>query len=266
MKKTPHIFLSYSRKDAEHATALERALKNLGLRVWRDEHSITAGKNWFVAIENGIREARRVVVLITPTSVKSEWVTYEYALATGARIPVVGVAVPGSNVPSPMRPFQIVEYSEPHRAAEAIENGIRDQARSARQKDASTPRLVAKLQEHDGELVRVPGDELDELGIDLWVERAPRETTTIAFEILDRGVRGRKWTLSRARRKSESVREFLADDIRLNGDVEIWARGFGRGHGAWSITSGLYEALAAYHISRPKTAEIRRGLEQIRYN
>jgi hypothetical protein len=82
MKKHAHLFLSYSRDDRKRAKALETALLKSHVRVWRDERNIDPGTKWFEAIEKGIRDARGVVVLATAAAAKSEWVTYEYALAS----------------------------------------------------------------------------------------------------------------------------------------------------------------------------------------
>lgn len=213
MKQHAHIFLSYSRKDKRQARALERALAKRGLHVWLDVRSIAAGTLWFEAIEKGIRDARGVVVLLTPSSVTSEWVTYEYALATGARVPIVAVVQTGSEIPVPIRAFQVVNQSVASKAAKQIDEWIHAQSRSAAQKRASTPKLIASFQEENGKLCPASSGSKPPLWIDLWIEQAPRETTAVAFEILDVGFRDRKWTVRRARRQRESIREFLTDDM-----------------------------------------------------
>jgi len=50
------------------------------------------------------------------------------------------------------------------------------------------------------------------------------------------------------------------------GDIEIWARGVGRDEGLWLSKSTLYEALIRYYTQRTTSAEVRRGLKQIREN
>jgi hypothetical protein len=111
MKKRPHLFLSYSRKDTKRVEALEKAFKRLDVPIWRDVRSIAGGQRWSPAIEKGIRDSRGVLVLVTPASVTSEWVLYEYAFATGAGIPIVAVVAPGVPVPKPIQQFQEVKYT-----------------------------------------------------------------------------------------------------------------------------------------------------------
>ncbi len=268
MKKEASVFLSYSREDSELAGEVERALKKLGLEVWRDVRSIAPGIEWSPAIAKAIRQARGVAVLVTAASAKSEWVAYEYAFATGAGIPIVQIAARGATIPKPMQSRQVITYAGPTSAAKAIDKGISYQLRSVGQARALTPKLVAKFQEVNGKLCRLrddPNDKLPSLEMDLWIENAPNRTKNVAFEILDLGIRDRKWRLKRSKSHQE-IREFLTDDMNLYGDVEIWARGVESGNGTWLAKSRLYEALMRYYGGRPKSSEIRRGLRQIREN
>lgn len=265
MKKRPHVFLSYSRQDRARASALEESLKARRLGVWRDVRSIEAGTRWSEAIEAGIRSSRGAVVLITPTSTNSEWVTYEYALATGAGIPVVAVVTQGARVPSPIQQFQIVKYTDPGSVAKRIDAGLSAQSRAAGQKRAASPTLVAKFQEVNGEPATASGGRTPSLWIDLWLEQVPAQTKSVAFEIPDHGFRDRTWTVKRSR-TAGTQREFLTDDMNSYGDIELWARGTGRGAGNWSGSWRLYEALVRYYRSRPTGPAIRRALKQIREN
>ena len=265
MKKTgPSLFLSYSRSDSTIATALEVALKERKLNVWRDARSITAGDRWFAAIEGAIRESRGVVVLITPASCKSDWVTYEYALAIGARVPVVAVCTLNANPPKPIEPFQIVPYQDAKSAAERIDDGIETQSRAAAREDASLPILVARFQERNGSLVYASDGKTPSICMDLWIEQAPARTKAVTFEILDLGFRDEKWT--KRRQTHAPAREFLTDDMDSYGDVWISARGVGVGVSNWSIKSRLHEALLRYYSGTPISREIRSALRQIRDN
>jgi len=233
--------------------------------VWRDVGSIAAGDRWFDAIQKGIRGSHGLVVLVTPASAESEWVTYEYALARGARVPVVAVRVDGARVPKPIRNFQVVEYSSnAKQVAGQIDEGILDQARSAAKQSTSAPTLLAKFQEVNGEIVRFRrGKRAPELGIDLWVEKAPKQTRRVEFEIPDRAFKDREWAVNRRKGKTGVMREFLTDEVKSYGDVEIWARGIGPGAGTWSTNSPHYKALRTHYRAHPTSEEIRRGLNQI---
>jgi hypothetical protein len=256
------LFLSYGREDVRLAKMLESALITRRLSVWRDEQSIEPGQRWALEIEAGLRGSRGVIVLLTSASARSQWLTYEYALAIGARLPVVAVRVRGAKVPSPIQQFQVIDYSTASSVAREIDEGILLQSRRAGKVRASAPQLLARFQEDNGRLIRASGGKVPAFWMELWLENTPKQTRSVAFEIADVGFRDGKWVARRGR----SVRQFLTDDMSSYGDVEISARGRGKGVGEWFITSRLYEALTHYYGSVVSTAEVRRALKQIRDN
>lgn len=78
------VFLSYSRSDADVAQRVKKALQANGLTVWFDKDSIPEGSDWKTAIENGIRNSRLFVPLLThnveteylePHEYRVEWLT-----------------------------------------------------------------------------------------------------------------------------------------------------------------------------------------------
>jgi len=265
---TKRLFLSYSSKDKTRAIALESSLEALKLPVSRDERSISPGTKWFDAIENGIRDSRGVIVLVTKASRRSEWVIYEYSLARGAGIPVIAVLADGTAIPAPLQPFQAVKHEDPDKVAEKIKKALADQSRAiGRNRASSAPVLMAKFQEENGEPIRATKGKTPELCMEMWLEQVPTETKRVAFEIPDEGIRDNKWTAKRAsNRPTARERAFLCDDIRLYGDVDIWASGSGKGPGKWSGSWRLYEALMRYYRSRLYSRGIRAALEQIRKN
>lgn len=69
-------FVSYASADAERAQALATALERAGFSVWWDRH-LLAGQRFQQEIQDQLAAAAAVVVLWTPTSVRSEWVYSE---------------------------------------------------------------------------------------------------------------------------------------------------------------------------------------------
>jgi hypothetical protein len=70
------IFLSYARADRDKAAGLAGALERRGWSVWWD-NDIPAGKTWAEVIQRALEDARCVVVLWSPASVRSHWVNTE---------------------------------------------------------------------------------------------------------------------------------------------------------------------------------------------
>ncbi|KAB2854576.1 MAG: toll/interleukin-1 receptor domain-containing protein, partial [Anaerolineae bacterium] len=76
-----HIFVSYSRRNLTFVTQLVKDLQQAGLAVWFDQISIQPGDIWEAAIEQGLKEAIAVVVVISPDSMASEYVRKEVNFA-----------------------------------------------------------------------------------------------------------------------------------------------------------------------------------------
>lgn len=78
-------FVSYARSssDVQAARRLSAALERIGIRAWVDEQQLHPGDNWYKGIGEALSEAQAMIVLVTPASMKSEWVSRElgYALA-----------------------------------------------------------------------------------------------------------------------------------------------------------------------------------------
>ena len=80
-KKVPLIFISYSRKDKDYVSKLTQVLRNKGFAVWLDDQ-IDYGKAWPRVIEEHLNNCDAFVLVMTPRSRESHWVTCElnYAL------------------------------------------------------------------------------------------------------------------------------------------------------------------------------------------
>jgi TIR domain-containing protein len=255
------VFLSYSRTDAGFADEIELALKGCQWDVFRDDVSISPGDLWETSIDIGLKKADAMIILVSAASSLSQWVTYEYAFATGAEKPVIAVVLPGSQLPLPIRKYQSVFYPGDD-AVEQIDKGLRNQVNRARRASESAPTLMAKFYENDGK-VRRSRATLPVIDLELWVVNAPSSTAEVAFEILEE-VNGRKWSVKRT---PAAVREFLTDQrFGLWGDVDIWARGTIPGGEDWTTSSRLYEALLRYYEKNPASADVQKALRQIRDN
>jgi hypothetical protein len=86
-----HVFISYDRKDTAFAEVLKRELEGGGFNVWMDTSGLRAGSEWSQEIDHNIRTAMALVVIITPDSVASSYVSYEWSYALGAGVHVIPV-------------------------------------------------------------------------------------------------------------------------------------------------------------------------------
>ncbi len=70
-------FISYSTKDQEFADRLYADLQNKGVRCWFAPHDIQAGKKIHEQIDEAIRRYERLLLILSPNSMNSEWVKTE---------------------------------------------------------------------------------------------------------------------------------------------------------------------------------------------
>ena len=257
------VFISYSNEDRPAALELKKALEDIGLAVWMDDFRLVAGDTFPNGLEEGIRSSVGVVILLTPASTKSQWVTYEFAFARGADVPVMVVRAGEVALPAPLDSYHAITDALPEQIAAKVRGALDKHSAEARKQLASQPRLVAKFQEQNGKVVRIGRSKVPSLCIDLWIENAPADTQQVAFELSDLEFARRKWTLGR---KKNAIREFLTDDMNSYGDVEVWARGFLAGGESWLLKTSLYEALTIFYRDVNASPDVSSALLQIRNN
>ena len=77
------VFISYSAHNKTFADEVYEKLKSAGIKVWMDTEKIRGGDNWRKEIEDALVESDIILVLLDKKSVKSHYVTYEWAFALG---------------------------------------------------------------------------------------------------------------------------------------------------------------------------------------
>jgi hypothetical protein len=84
--KSPKAFISHSLADKEIAEQLATDLLRKGIDAWFDKWEIMPGDSLRRKIEQGISEASHFIVLLTPNSLRSEWVQTELDAALVRKI------------------------------------------------------------------------------------------------------------------------------------------------------------------------------------
>jgi len=74
-------FISYSTRDQDFADRLYADLQERGVRCWFAPHSVSSGKKLHEQIDIAIRRYDRLLLIISPASMSSEWVRTEIAKA-----------------------------------------------------------------------------------------------------------------------------------------------------------------------------------------
>jgi hypothetical protein len=82
----PSVFISYSTDDAPFATSLADALRGRDLGVWFDQKEIHVGDSLMNRIGDALRANDFIIVVLSPSSVRSAWVQRELGEAMSREI------------------------------------------------------------------------------------------------------------------------------------------------------------------------------------
>jgi hypothetical protein len=103
------VFISYSRSDKPLAEALEKELRDAGKLVWTDKE-LRAGEDWDLEIQNALKNASFVVIIVSAALFDSQWANYEIGSAIAAGTPVIPVLVGDvTYLPKHLRQLQTVD-------------------------------------------------------------------------------------------------------------------------------------------------------------
>ena len=105
------VFLSYSSKDYFFAELAEIKLAEAGIKLWRDKGQLRPGNDWRNDIDLGISESFAVLVALSPYSVESPYVTYEWSYALGKGKPVIPLKLAECKVHPKLEPIQYLDFS-----------------------------------------------------------------------------------------------------------------------------------------------------------
>jgi hypothetical protein len=128
-KKTFQVFLSYSNKDRSWAEKIGSALKKNGLDVWDAQDELSFGDNFASRISEALEESDAMVVLISPESMRSEWVRREIAYAVGEKsyngrlVPVLlepEKNFPAESIPWILKHLNMIQIAQPEQGDEGI--------------------------------------------------------------------------------------------------------------------------------------------------
>jgi hypothetical protein len=110
-----HIFISYNQVDSDFSEILENTLKKSNFKVWTDVSGLRGGEDWRKGIDEAIKKAFALIVVITPDSKASEYVTYEWAFAWGAGVKVIPLLLKPTQLHPRLDSLQYLDFTN-HRA------------------------------------------------------------------------------------------------------------------------------------------------------
>ena len=110
MPEPSTAFFSYSRDDSEFALRLAQDLKSAGANVWIDQLDIDPGQEWDNAIEEAVTQSPRMLLILSPASVKSRNVRNEISFALDAQKVIIPVLYRDCTVPLQLHRVQHIDF------------------------------------------------------------------------------------------------------------------------------------------------------------
>jgi uncharacterized membrane protein len=104
------VFISYSRADQEFVLKLAKDMRQRGVDLWLDQLDLKPGGRWDDQIQAALQKCTYLLVVLSPTSVKSQNVKDEIGFAIDEGDTVIPILYQPTAVPLRLRRFQWVDF------------------------------------------------------------------------------------------------------------------------------------------------------------
>jgi TIR domain len=135
-----HIFISYKSEDpdasADFIGLLTSKIQGLGFDTWDFGAGLIAGDEWRMEIDQAIKTAAALVVVITPAAKASEYVTYEWAVAWGAGVPVIPLLLAPTRLHPRLEAIQYQDFTGVKRPWDALAKALHKKVTALKQAEA----------------------------------------------------------------------------------------------------------------------------------
>jgi len=118
------VFICHDSCDGDFADVLKSKLKEAGYEAWIDIDRLQVGEDWRAEIDEAIKSSTAIVVIMTPEAKESEYVTYEWAYAAGAKIKIIPLMVKLTQLHPRLESLQYLDFT--NRRARPWERLIND--------------------------------------------------------------------------------------------------------------------------------------------
>jgi hypothetical protein len=105
------FFVSHAREDGDFAELLKLRLEKEGLTAWIDIERLNVGEDWRQEIDTAIQNTVALIVVMTPSARQSDYVTYEWAFAWGAGVPVIPILLKETPMHPRLESLQYLDFT-----------------------------------------------------------------------------------------------------------------------------------------------------------
>lgn len=128
----PEFFVSHSRADGDFAELLKLRLDRDGYEAWVDVDRLMVGEDWRDKIDEALRQSTAVIVVMSPEARASEYVTYEWAFASGAGIRLIPLMLRQTPLHPRLATLQYLDFTNQYARPWAKLMKALDEARAVR--------------------------------------------------------------------------------------------------------------------------------------
>jgi hypothetical protein len=131
---TKDLFISYNNNDRKFVERLANDLKGSGIKVWWDQWEIKVGDSIIQKVSDGINQSAYLAAVLSPHSVKSDWVQRELGsalmkqLSAERGIKVLPLLISDCEIPILIREIKWADFRNDY------ENGLNDLLQTIGQK------------------------------------------------------------------------------------------------------------------------------------
>lgn len=123
----PKVFLSYSSRETELATNIEKQLKSRGLEVWRDKTSLRAGERWPKVLGEAIAQSDAFLLLWSSQAASSDFVELEWNIALALKNQILPFRVDETELPASLRVIHALTINDTSQVADRVNEALRTQ-------------------------------------------------------------------------------------------------------------------------------------------
>lgn len=110
----PTVFISHSSRDEKMVRKLKGLLdkkvgNTLDIFVSSDGQSIPLGRNWVYEIEKALKNSKIMFVLLSPNSIRSNWIYFEAGFAYSNDIKVIPIGILGIDLSQVLPPMSLLQ-------------------------------------------------------------------------------------------------------------------------------------------------------------
>ena len=242
-----HVFVSYAREDKVFADDLNHWLRDSRVEGWRDTSNIRGGERYQEKIDSALRSAAAVIVIMTPHAASSQFVTYEWAFALGAGVPVIPVVRQLTELHPKLEALQFIDFTE-RKSWVSLRKAL------PIPKPRVGPTIKAEFEIKD----QKPEPATKGFVVNVSIPKPPRNTKRVTYEIYDE-------TLKLLKLSSVSAKTNFNAAFTTDGDVLVRAKITTAAAKPVTVDVPLFEALHRTH-GRSKTKSVLTALQHIKEN